>query len=278
MLLGSVEILSIKYTKLCWPISGASLVLISQLILPCQQMTATIGREDPITKTPINSGKMSDDRKLDCPLWHMAEQTEMAHIDKESERGERLNPRWRWRCSDNAAQRAQRCGGKEGGRNGMAHWSRSNISYRIGYAAARRGRRREREGEGEHGTDGVMVEGVGNVVSCAAVTQGEPKDSLNSQWIQPWIHPNLGMICPRRTLLFFLITPANHSVCVHTLSKPSPLHPPLISTPFAHSHTWTTAQFQGVLRFFSPSLARFIPAHKPRLLKVFLYTHYRGEP
>ena len=60
------------------------------------------------------------------------------------------------------------------------------MAWRIGAEAISRigsdtrrpdegGGERGSEGEGEHGTDGVMVEGVGNVVSCVAVIQGEPR-------------------------------------------------------------------------------------------------------
>ena len=76
---------------------------------------------------------------------------------------------------------------------------------------------------------------------------------------------------PKKDICVILHYPLpNHSVCVHTLSKPSPSQPPfpLIST---HPLRALTHLDEGVLSGGSLFFSRLytIPGHKARLLKVF---------
>ena len=123
--------------------------------------------------------------------------------------------------------------------------NRSNISYRIGYAAAAAAGLPDEGGGGN--TDIVMDEkGLVSIHTGRANRYHQHPMAT----IQPWTHSNLGLVSrPRRTIVLFFITPANHTVCVcaHTLSKPSPIiHPSHFYPLRARSHTWTRALFQGV--------------------------------
>ena len=97
----------------------------------------------------------------------------MAHIDKDREeekrreekRGERLNPRWRWRwrCSDNAAPARKDVEVKRGHDTHMRIGAEAEAISRIGSDTRpdEGGGGGGQRGRGKHGTDGVMVEGVG---------------------------------------------------------------------------------------------------------------------